>query len=157
MNTIDPNPLFAQDAQSNTHNFPATKKGVLSLHAFAMERSKPKVLVLDDDYAIAETLRVILSLHGFDAVAVCDGRAAIESAKAWKPDILVSDVFMPIMDGFDTAAEIYAILPNCRVLLLSSEPRALRTVRQYRKLGFRFEFLLKPFHPSQLLNQLRRV
>lgn len=125
--------------------------------AFMAERLKTRVLVLDDDYLIAETLRVILDLSGFDAVAVCDGPTAIENAKTWKPDILVTDVFMPVMNGFDAARKICAILPNCRIFLLSSEASALYTVREHRKLGYDFEFLQKPIYPSELLSRLRPV
>ena len=57
-----------------------------------METKKRKVLVVDDECVIADTLAIILNQHGFDAIAVYTGTGAVEQARAIKPDLIISDV-----------------------------------------------------------------
>ena len=55
---------------------------------------KPKVLVVDDERVIADTLAMILNQSGFQAKAVYSGEAALETASSYKPDMLIADVIM---------------------------------------------------------------
>ncbi len=77
-----------------------------------METKKPKVLVVDDEHVIADTLAIILNQHGFDALAVYTGTGAVEQARNLHPDLIISDVIMPDMDGIEAAIHIRAFLPE---------------------------------------------
>jgi CheY-like chemotaxis protein len=117
--------------------------------------SKPRVLVIDDDKLIADSLSSVLNMSGFQSTAVYSGEHAVESAGTIQFDHLVSDVVMPGMSGIDTAIEVRKRLPQCKVLLMSgnNETSALLTAAQER--GFDFDILPKPAHPSAILEKLR--
>jgi CheY-like chemotaxis protein len=67
------------------------------------EQRLPKVLVVDDEKRIADTLTEILEMVGFQVVSACDGRGALEAAAKFQPDYLLSDVLMPRMNGVELA------------------------------------------------------
>ena len=119
------------------------------------DKSKPRVLVVDDEDVITKTLEVILDQGGFMATAVNDGATAVRIAATLQPDILLSDVVMPGLDGFETASRICAVSPRCRVFLFSAQCGASDRVREYCMQGYEFEFIAKPVHPSELIARLR--
>ena len=71
-----------------------------------------KIIVVDDEPIIADTLVNILLGEGHDALAVSHGESAIKWAKMVLPDAVISDVIMPGMNGIDTAKAIMQSLPN---------------------------------------------
>jgi CheY-like chemotaxis protein len=114
-----------------------------------------KVLVADDERVIADTLAIILNQSGFDAKAVYTGLAAVEAAKAAPPDLLISDVIMPDMNGIDAAIRIRTMLPKCKILLFSGQAATADLLESARKQGHEFEILAKPVHPQDLLAKLK--
>src|SRR5579863_5268762 len=72
---------------------------------------KQRVLVVDDEQLIAQSLRDILSRAGFDAVFALSGTEAIELAEQICPDVVISDVIMPDVDGVQTAISIQRACP----------------------------------------------
>ena len=68
--------------------------------------SRPSVLVTDDDLALSEMLRSILEQEGFEVRAAYDGLQAIESIRANPPDLIVLDINMPRLDGWDVLWDI---------------------------------------------------
>jgi CheY-like chemotaxis protein len=116
---------------------------------------KPKVLVVDDEQMIADTLAIILNQSGYDAVAVYTGAAAVESARANKPDLIISDVIMPDMNGIEAVIKILEFLPGCKVLLFSGQAATADLLEMARNQGHEFEILAKPVHPQDLLAKLR--
>lgn len=117
--------------------------------------TKPKVLVADDEKVIADTLAIILNQNGYDASAVYTGTAAVERARATRPDLIISDVIMPDMNGIDAAIKIRAILPGCKILLFSGQAATADLLEDARKRGHEFEILAKPVHPQDLLQKLK--
>lgn len=121
-----------------------------------MTNSKPKrrVLVVDDEQVIADTLSIILNKAGFDASPVYTGSGAVESARSIKPDLIISDVIMPDMNGIDAAIQIRAFLPSCKILLFSGQAATADLLESARAKGHEFEILAKPVHPQDLLAKL---
>lgn len=117
--------------------------------------TKPKVLVADDERVIADTLAIILNQNGYDASAVYTGTAAVERARATRPDLIISDVIMPDMNGIDAAIKIRDFLPGCKILLFSGQAATADLLEDARKRGHEFEILAKPVHPQDLLQKLR--
>jgi CheY-like chemotaxis protein len=117
---------------------------------------KPKVLVVDDEQVIADTLAKILDLNGYDASAVYTGTAAVESARTLQPDLVISDVIMPDMNGIEAAISIRGFLPSCKILLFSGQAATADLLENARAQGHEFEILAKPVHPSDLLAKLKR-
>ncbi len=116
---------------------------------------KPKVLVADDEKVIADTLAIILNQNGYDASAVYTGTAAVERARSIRPDLVISDVIMPDMNGIDAAIKIRSFLPGCKILLFSGQAATADLLEDARKHGHEFEILAKPVHPQDLLQKLR--
>lgn len=114
-----------------------------------------KVLVVDDEPLIADTLVNILNGEGHDALAVSDGPSAIKWAGMVIPDAVVTDVIMPGMDGVETAKAIMKLLPNCRIILFSGQAASVDLVARARAEGYSFEVLAKPINPDVLLNRLK--
>lgn len=113
-----------------------------------------KVVVADDEGAIAETMAMILNASGFNARAVGSGEAAIEVAAKFHPDFLISDIRMGAMDGIEAATRIRAMWPECKVVVFSATLVDPDTRARLRALGF--DFLRKPLHPSRLMAHLRK-
>lgn len=117
--------------------------------------ARPKrVLVVDDERVIADTLTLIFRKAGYDAQAVYSGRDAIERAREFAPDIVVSDVVMPEMDGI----EAVSLMANERlapaVLLISGQADGDYVTDS---LAHRFEIVAKPIHPDLLLERVARI
>jgi CheY-like chemotaxis protein len=118
-------------------------------------KTKPKVLVADDERVIADTLAMILNQSGFDAHAAYSGEGALELAKAIAPDMLISDVIMADLNGIDAAIRIRELLPGIKVLLFSGQAATADLLEKARAQGYEFEILAKPVHPQDLLSRLR--
>ena len=116
---------------------------------------KPKVLVIDDERVIADTLAKILDQNGFEASAVYTGQAAVESARSIEPDLIISDVIMPDMNGIEAAINIRKFLPGCKILLFSGQAATADLLDHARSQGHEFEIVAKPIHPSDLLAKLK--
>src|ERR1700692_188202 len=113
-----------------------------------------RVLVIDDEADIADSLTDILILHGYDAVAFHDGVSAIESARSHCPNLVISDVVMPKLNGVDTVTAIHEFCPEVRILLLSGQALTTDILERARALGHEFEVLPKPIHPYLLLKKI---
>ena len=116
---------------------------------------KPKVLVVDDERVIADTLSMILNQSGFDAREVYSGERALELATTFAPDMLISDVIMADLNGIDAAIQIRALLPRIKILLFSGQAATADLLEKARARGYEFEIMAKPVHPQDLLTKLR--
>jgi len=118
------------------------------------DSSRPKVLVVDDERIIADTLTAILRKNGFAAVAAYQGLDALEIALSIRPDLLLTDVSMPGMNGIELAISVTQQVPNCRVLLFSGHASTADMLARARESGHDFAVLAKPLHPTELLAQI---
>ena len=113
-----------------------------------------KVLIVDDEPTIADTLAIILNKAGFNASAVYSGTKAVEVAKSLKPDLIISDVAMPDMNGIEAMILIRGFLPTCKILLFSGLASTVDLLENVRARGYEFDFLAKPIHPQDLIAKL---
>ena len=113
-----------------------------------------KIIVVDDEPIIADTLVDILCGEGHKAFAVSDGESAIKWTEILKPDAVITDVMMPGLDGIETAKRILKIFPNCRIILFSGQAASTGLVEKARAEGYAFEILAKPINPEVLLEKL---
>ena len=118
---------------------------------------KLKILVVDDERLIADTIVQVLNMVGFNAVALYSGSKAIELAAQEPYDVLISDVVMDGITGIDAAIEIRKILPNCKVLLLSGNTRTSDLLKDAHERGHDFDILAKPVHPSVIIHRLQTM
>jgi DNA-binding response OmpR family regulator len=117
----------------------------------------PRVYIVDDEWIIAETLAAILTKNGFRARAFHNPNQALVRAMDQPPDILLTDVMMPGLDGNEMAITLRRAGNNCRILLFSGQAGAVDLLCDARRRGYDFELLEKPLHPMQLLLRLRNT
>jgi CheY-like chemotaxis protein len=130
-------------------SFSVTQKPMLGKGA-TMQR----VLVVDDDRLVADTLTLIFERNGFAAKAAYSAEEALECSRMFAPHLLLCDVTMPARDGLSLVEDITRELPSCRILVLTGFYSNLKSVReQARKLSRPLGVLTKPCQPSELLRE----
>jgi DNA-binding response OmpR family regulator len=120
-----------------------------------MRQNPLRVLVADDEKLIADTLVQIFSQQGFMSLAVYDGESAVEAASAFHPNVLLADVMMPGMNGFELAQEYARAIPACRVILFSGRGDVVGMREDAGLEESSFDVYTKPVAPHVLLNRLR--
>jgi DNA-binding NtrC family response regulator len=118
------------------------------------DRLGRRVLIVDDETIIANTLAQILNASGYDAKAVYSGETAVQEAEAFAPNVLLTDVIMRGVSGVEVAMQVSKILPGCRVILFSGQASTADLLERATAEGYRFEVIAKPIHPRELLSIL---
>jgi DNA-binding NtrC family response regulator len=118
------------------------------------DRKGLRVLIVDDEHMIANTLAQILNASGFEAKALFSGEHAVPEATQFQPDVLLTDVIMRGFSGIDVAMQIAEVLPACRVILFSGQASTADLLDRAKAQGYHFEMLAKPIHPRDLLRML---
>ena len=113
------------------------------------------VMVVDDEPLVADTLAMILTQAGYHAMRAYDARTALEMASVRAPDLLISDVAMPEMNGVELALGMVAMAPGCKVVLFSGHARSVDLIRAYDA-GHDFPLMAKPMHPTEMLGQVAK-
>ena len=121
----------------------------------AVSESKPRVLVVDDDRAVRDSLRRSLEFNGYDVVLAADGAEGLVAVGAQHPDVVVIDVMMPRLDGIETTRALRAAGNDVPVLVLTA-----RDAVGERVVGLDAgadDYLTKPFALEELLARLRAL
>lgn len=116
-----------------------------------------KILAVDDERHIVRLVQINLQKEGYEVVTAGNGREALEKVKSEKPDLIVMDVMMPEMDGFEAlehlkADEVTAKIP---VIMLTAKAQDADVFSGWQK-GADL-YLTKPFNPSELLTFVKRI
>jgi two-component system alkaline phosphatase synthesis response regulator PhoP len=116
-----------------------------------------KILVVDDEVYILHILDFSLGAEGFEVITANNGELAIEKAKQEKPDLIVLDIMMPVLDGYET----------CRRLKRESETKTIPVVLLTAKgrdvdkrLGYEVgavDYIVKPFSPNRLIERIQEI
>ena len=114
-----------------------------------------KVLIADDEQQLALALKIRLQSKGFQVVTASDGRQALELIAQDKPDLVILDVVMPVMDGYFCLREINQRFGRTKI------PVIILTARDRMKELFDLEgvedYVIKPFDHDDLLVRIERV
>ncbi len=119
--------------------------------------SKGKILVVDDEIYIVHILDFSLGMEGYEVITALDGEQALEKLKAEKPDLIVLDIMMPKLDGYEVCKAIKSN-PGTRhipVILLSAKGRNVD-----QKMGFDVgadDYITKPFSPRKLVERINQL
>ncbi len=119
--------------------------------------SKGKILVVDDEIYIVHILDFSLGMEGYEVITALDGEQALEKMKSDKPDLIVLDIMMPKLDGYEVCKAIKSS-PETRqipVILLSAKGRNVD-----QKLGFDVgadDYITKPFSPRKLVERINQL
>ena len=113
-----------------------------------------RILIIDDEKPLADTFAEILQIAGYEVRAVYDGVAALSLIESFVPDLVISDVVMPGMNGIEACGKIKCELPNCHIILFSGQAATDELMSDARADGCNWELLAKPVHPRDLLAKL---
>lgn len=112
------------------------------------------VLIVDDNEDSREILALILGMHGFKSVQARDGLEAVELARSHKPAVIVTDVFMPRLDGIDLTRRLRADADLAHIPVIA-QTAYITAIDTHREL---FAAVLeKPCQPSELLATLAEL
>jgi two-component system KDP operon response regulator KdpE len=113
-----------------------------------------RVLVVDDEVEMQRALRTGLGYHGFDVRAVGSGEEAIHESAAWRPDVILLDLGLPGMDGFQTLARLRPAT-RAAVIVVSVMPGEKDKVRALD--AGADDYIVKPFGTEELVARIRAV
>ena len=119
---------------------------------------KTRVLVVDDDRLVADTLCLIYQANGFDSEARYSAAEGFERAKTFEPALVLCDVTMPEESGLQLADRMLEALPSTRMLLLSAYASNAAYVQAHARTQRRpLKLLSKPCRPDDLLRESRAL
>jgi DNA-binding NtrC family response regulator len=116
-----------------------------------------KILVIDDDVIVRETIVQILEDGGHQVVSAEDGKRGMAAFRSEHPDLIITDIIMPEQEGIQTITEIRGVQPNAKIIAISGGGRIGNTdfLKIARHLGA-FDAIAKPFDPDDLLSRVGR-
>ena len=115
----------------------------------------PSILIIDDESAILDTLRILLKNQGFDVTTAQGGKAGLEQLKSAAPDIVLTDVRMPQVTGIDVLTAVRQQDPETPVILMTAQA-SLQTAIQAVNEGA-FYYIQKPFSNDDMVAICRRA
>jgi len=119
--------------------------------------AKGKILVVDDEIYIVHILDFSLGMEGYEVLTALDGEQAVDKARSEHPDLIVLDIMMPKLDGYETCKILKAgeDTKSIPVILLSAKGRNVD-----QKIGFEVgadDYITKPFSPRKLVERINTL
>ena len=119
------------------------------------QSERVRVLVVDDEPGIVDVISMALRHHGFGVEAADNGQDALERVRRWRPHVMVLDVMLPDMEGFEVARRLSAEHAAVPILFLSARDATADKVRGLTTGGD--DYVTKPFSLEELLARLRNI
>ena len=118
-------------------------------------KSKPRILIVDDNVELLEELKDLLSLGGYDVIALSDGTQAVDTALNNKPDLILLDLKMSPKSGFQIADEAKntLLLKNTPVIAMTGFFTEKQHLLMMKLCGIKTS-ILKPFRPLNLITKI---
>jgi len=118
---------------------------------------KGKVLVVDDEVNITQILEFSIGSEGFEVITAQNGEEAIEKARREQPDLIILDIMMPKIDGYEACRILKAnpLTKNIPVMLLTAKGRDID-----KRLGMEVgatDYIVKPFSPNRLVERINQL
>lgn len=113
-----------------------------------------KILVVDDDVNICELLRLYIEKEGYDVVIANDGGQAVQKFKTEKPDLIMLDIMLPVLDGWQVCREIRKT-SQCPIIMLTAKGEVFDKV-----LGLELgadDYVVKPFETKEIVARIKAV
>jgi two-component system OmpR family response regulator len=114
-----------------------------------------RVLVVDDEPGIVDVVSMALRYHGFGVETAGSGREALDRVRRWRPHVMVLDVMLPDMEGFEVARRLAAEHAEVPILFLSARDATADKVRGLTTGGD--DYVTKPFSLEELIARLRNI
>jgi len=111
-----------------------------------------QILVIDDDAAIRLTIETILTISGYQVICAADGKEGVRLFLSLKPDLVITDVIMPVQEGIETILVLRKAQPEAKIIAMSGGGRIDSTNLLSMAQGFGADYILtKPFDIDGLL------
>ncbi|MDA8213627.1 MAG: response regulator [Clostridia bacterium] len=114
----------------------------------------PKILVVDDAAFMRLRVAKLLTENGYEVLEAGDGQEGVDQYKKNKPDLVLMDITMPVMDGITAVQEIKKHDPNAVVVMCSAlgqQTMVMNSVKAGAK-----DFIVKPYQPEKILDTIKR-
>lgn len=118
-------------------------------------KTAKKIMIVDDEKSIRQSLSDVLRDEGFDVILASDGHKALKMLDSNLPDLVILDIWMPVMDGTEVLKEIKAIQPNLPVIMISGHGNIEAAVKTI-KLGA-YDYIEKPLSLEAVLLTVKRA
>jgi len=115
-------------------------------------KKHPRIMTVDDDQGVLKLLKRVLEPEGYDVIVADNGTVALKLFEEYMPDLVILDIMMPGLDGFQVLGLIRQRI-NVPVIMLSAK-REVNTVRDALDLGAD-DYVRKPFHTQELLARVK--
>ncbi len=120
-----------------------------------MQNEAPRILVVDDEESITQLVSTVLRYEGFEVECAASGRAAMKLTDRFRPDLIVLDVMLPDLDGFEVYRRLSATEPRVPVLFLTAKDQTADRVHGLT-LGAD-DYVGKPFSLEELVARVRAI
>lgn len=123
---------------------------------------KKKILLVDDDADFTEAVKLLLESRSYDVTAANDGKEGLKKVQTEEPNLIILDVMMPEMDGYQVCAKLKAD-PKYRqipILLLTAVGEAITTTSYTKEMGMRIEaddYIPKPVEPIEIVERVEKL
>jgi two-component system response regulator AtoC len=114
-----------------------------------------RILIVDDDESLRESLQLVLSAEGYEAVCAADAEDALRQLEISTPELVLCDLRMPGMDGLELLPQLVRRLPESTVILMSAYGTGELAIEAMKRGAY--DYLAKPFAPSEVLLALRKA
>lgn len=115
----------------------------------------PKILLVDDAAFMRLRCSKLLKENGYEVEEAENGQEALHKYQACKPDLVLMDITMPVMDGITATRELRALDPNAKVVMVSALGQQTMVIEAI-KAGAK-DFVVKPFQPDKILGTVRKM
>ena len=119
--------------------------------------SKKKILIVDDEKEMVQLETMRLESHGYEVVVAYEGETGLLLARTEKPDLIIVDIMLPMMDGYELCRRL-KLDPQCRlmpIILVSAVDQKYDTYLG-KKVGAD-DYFTKPFEPTALLAKIKEL
>jgi DNA-binding response OmpR family regulator len=116
-----------------------------------------KVLIAEDDHDIRELISLTLQFHGFEATSVSDGQAAVDAAQQADYDVILLDVRMPRMTGYEACRQLRLVEHTRDVPIIFLSAKGQESEIQAGLAAGATAYILKPFAPEMLIKKINEV
>lgn len=119
--------------------------------------SLPRILVVEDDPQISRIVQAKLRNSGYEVIAAADGGAGLSAVQEHKPDLVLLDVMMPVMDGYQVLRWIRSMPEFARlpVIMLTAKGQERDILSGFKEGAT--DYIVKPFSPSEVVARVQRA
>jgi len=116
-----------------------------------------KILIADDRSEVVELVKVTLEGEGYQTIDASDGREALEKIKREKPDLILLDIIMPRMDGFEVLSKVKKDPKTKDIPIIMLTAKGQKSDQEKGEELGATGYIIKPFSPSALLKRIEEI